>query len=370
MLAASLFVFPRGGDHIQQKTQNTAPPAAVELAAGWKVRPTGGASYRVVKPALIRLDRGELYIESAANLPAGRERPELIVETPAGTATAAGTKFFIGTHQPLSPTPLESKGAATMRSITRVLVLAGVVTLTNVQGSVTGTADHLLAAEAGKAPVNYAVTANSDFAWNLYKQLSREKSGKNLFFSPYSISSALAMTAEGARGDTAAQMGRTLCFPAAAARMGTEAQLIPWNVALIHTGMSELNQRFNAPKLPYQLHVANALWGEKTHPFLQSYVDAIHKYYRTGGIFPVDFRGNPEAVRQRINQWVEQQTAERIKNLIAEGQIDASTQLVLTNAIYFKAAWLKLFDNGKYPESGFQRLCHQKDENADDVPGG
>ena len=95
-----------------------------------------------------------------------------------------------------------------MRSFTRVLVLAGVVTLANAQGSVTGQANHLLAAETGKAPVNYAVTANSDFALDLYRQLSKENSGENLFFSPYSISSALAMAAEGARGQTALEMGQ------------------------------------------------------------------------------------------------------------------------------------------------------------------
>lgn len=230
-----------------------------------------------------------------------------------------------------------------MTNLTRVLVLAGVVTLTNVHGSVTGTANHLLAAEAGKAPVNYAVSANNDFAIDLYKQLATEKQGENLFFSPYSISNALAMTAEGARGETAAQMGKALCFPTAARRIGSDAQLIPWNVALIHTGYAELNQRFNASKRSYELRVANALWGEMTHPFLQAYVDTIHEYYKTGGLFTVDFRGDPEAVRLRINEWVEQQTANKIKDLIAEGQIDSSTRLVLTNAIYFKGKWQNVF---------------------------
>ena len=137
-----------------------------------------------------------------------------------------------------------------MRSFTRVLVLAGVVTLANAQGSVTGQANHLLAAETGKAPTNYAATANSDFAFDLYRQLAKESAGENLFFSPYSVSSALAMAAEGAHGQTALEMGEALRFPAAARRIGDDAQLIPWNTLLLHTGMAELNERLEKAQKP------------------------------------------------------------------------------------------------------------------------
>ena len=118
------------------------------------------------------------------------------------------------------------------------------VTLANAHGEATGKAPTtLLVAEAGKAPVNYAVTANSDFAVDL-SQLAKENHGQNLFFSPYSMSSALAMTAEGARGETADQMGKVLRFPEAARHIGNDAQLMPWNTAMIHTGMAALNERF------------------------------------------------------------------------------------------------------------------------------
>ena len=103
--------------------------------------------------------------------------------------------------------------------------------------------------------------ANSNFAFDLYQQLSRENESKNLFFSPYSISSALAMTAEGARGKTATEMGTVLRFPKKSRRVGNDAQVMPWKTSMIHTGMGALNERFNRDKKPYKLHVVNALWG-------------------------------------------------------------------------------------------------------------
>ena len=104
----------------------------------------------------------------------------------------------------------------------------------------------MLAAEADKPPANYAIAATGDFALDLYGRLAKENPGKNLFFSPYSMSSALTMTAEGARGETAAEMGKVLRFPEAARHIGDDAQLIPWNVGLIHSGMAALNERLNA----------------------------------------------------------------------------------------------------------------------------
>ena len=220
---------------------------------------------------------------------------------------------------------------------------------------------------------NAAVTANNGFAIDLYRQLAKEKQGKNLFFSPYSMMSALAMTAEGARGETAAQMGKVLCFPESARRAGDDAQSLPWKMAVIDAGMAALNTRFNpkaaAPKTlatiaelrkklddsnrkvaqlqgqpngwneaiqesnrgyalarvwsalltqvnQYELRVANALWAEKTYPFSPAYLTTIHNYYGTGGAFPVDFKGNPEGERQKINAWVEQQTNQRIRDLL------------------------------------------------------
>ena len=257
VVGLSLWAARRGGEPPRHENQNVAGPLpkqerpepvrqAVALASGWRIAPTGNAEYRVLKRDCIRLDRGELLVESVALDDGKEQRPPLSIETPMGKATATGTKFYVGTY-PLEPVESpQSKGSVmSMSSLTRVLVLAGVVTLVNAQGSVTGQANHLLAAETGKAPVNYAVTANSDFAVDLYRQLAKENPGKNLFFSPYSMSGALAMTAEGARGETAQQMGKVLRFPEAARHVGDDAQLIPWNTALIHSGLADLLDRYN-----------------------------------------------------------------------------------------------------------------------------
>ena len=255
-----------------------------------------------------------------------------------------------------------------------------------------------LEAAAPMATDTAVVQANSDFAFDLYGQLAKENQGKNLFFSPFSMSSALTMVAEGALGKTADQMGKVLRFPAAARAHGDEAQSLPWNLAAIHAGMAALSEQCSSQKTTpqamrdkiatlrkqldaantaaeaahdwqqrntlaqqaqkladelnkllaqvdqYELRVANALWGEKTYPFRQSYLQTIAKSYRTGGVFDVDFRTNFEAARLQINSWVEEQTQQRIKDLVPNGAVDEQTRLVLTNAIYFKGEWSEIFD--------------------------
>jgi serine protease inhibitor len=292
----------------------------------------------------------------------------------------------------------ESKGKP-MKQLTRIFVITGMVNLITPLGSVTGGAGDLLAAEAGQAPVKHAVQANSDFAFDLFKQFAGENAGKNLFFSPYSVSSALAMTAEGARGETAMEMGKVLRFPQATRRVGNDAQLIPWRTSLIHTGMAGLNDRLMGKDTPaqqaarkkipelrkalealkaktkelrtqrkwreyqkatqaeraaatelnkvsaqvdqYELRVANALWGEKTYPFLDDYIKTINKYYKTGGIFPADFKNNFPTERIKVNNWVAGQTKDRIKDIIPKLPPDEArlVRLILTNAIYFKGQW-------------------------------
>jgi serine protease inhibitor len=294
-----------------------------------------------------------------------------------------------------------------MARFTRVLILVGVMSLAAACDSIIGEANRLLAAEAGKGPQNYAVTANGDFALDLYKQLAKEKPGKNLFFSPYSMSIALAMTAEGARGETAEQMGRVLRYPEAARRGGDDAQAMPWNVSLIHAGMAELNKRLtatnpNTKKIreeiarlrkeldaanahdsgaggpmgdwetvkkaqrlaralnnllaqvdQYELNVANALWIERTYPIQQSYLETIHRFYSTGGAFPVDFANTPEPTRQKLNAWVEEETRRRIKDLLPQGSVDSLTRVVLSNAIYFKGEWAEIFKESETKEDDF-----------------
>jgi serpin B len=343
LLALGVAVWRAGPDQTPNRPDKPSPVAAHVrggvLAAGWRGEGQG-VKYQIAEPGLVRLQRGELFVESAPVASADTPRGTLRIETPAGIVTAKGTKFYIGAH-----TEAPQKKGIPMKQMTRVLVLAGMVTLANPLGTVTGGPNDLLAAEAGAAPVKHAVQANSDFAFDMYKQLAREKdnAGKNMFFSPYSISSALAMTAEGARGKTAAEMGKVLRFPTAARRVGADAQLIPWKTSVIHTGMGELNKRFNRPKKPYELKVANALWGERTFPFRQQFVQSLNGPYGAA-LMQANFIRNAEAERLRINGWVEQKTNQRIKDLLPEGILDEDTRLVLTNAIYFKGAWSQPFN--------------------------
>jgi hypothetical protein len=324
------------------------------LTATWRIKPTGAAEYRILSPTRIRLEQGELRIFTAGIPPGKNAASELMVETPSGKAVASGTDFFIGTYQPQAT----FQGEPMHTSLTRVLVLTGTVTLANALGSVSGGPQSLLAAEPGKPPAQIAVTANSGFGVDLFRQIARQSPGKNLFFSPYSLSSALAMAAEGARGETAEEMGKALHFPAAARRIGDDAQLLPWNTAMIHTGMAELNRRLNGQdkadsavrkridelrkefaesqkrvekyrkerkyeKLweavekgnaiarelnsslaqvdQYELRVANGLWGDKGHPFQQAFLDTLNTHYATGGIALMDFQNDPEAARRKIN---------------------------------------------------------------------
>ncbi len=103
----------------------------------------------------------------------------------------------------------------------------------------------------------------------------------------------------------------------------------------------------------YELRVANALWAEKSYPFSPAYLATIHNYYGTGGAFPVDFKGNPEGERQKINAWVLEQTNQRIRDLMPPGSIDALTRLVLTNAIYFKGEWAAPFEESETKDEDF-----------------
>jgi serpin B len=172
------------------------------------------------------------------------------------------------------------------------------------------------------------VTGNTAFAANLYAKLSKRDG--NIFFSPYSISTALAMTYAGARGNTATQMAATLHFS-----LGQDA---------LHVAFAGQERHLNdiQSKKKVQLHVANSLWPQKDYPFLPTYLDLVKRNYGVG-ITPVDFKGNAEGARTAINRWVEGKTNARIKDLMPVGVLDGWTRLVLVNAIYFKGNWAQQF---------------------------
>lgn len=180
------------------------------------------------------------------------------------------------------------------------------------------------------------VEGNNAFAIDLYNQL-RTQSG-NLFFSPDSISTALAMTFAGARGDTATEMAKTLHFT-----------LLPQR---LHPAMGGILSNLNAPHDGYQLRLANALWAQQGYTFLDDFLNVTKSDYGAS-LKQVDFKDAPETARLTINQWVEQQTEDKIKDLVQPGILSKKTKLVLTNAIYFKGDWQTQFDKAQTRDEDF-----------------
>jgi serpin B len=189
--------------------------------------------------------------------------------------------------------------------------------------------------------------ANTAFAFNLYGALRAEDG--NLFLSPYSVSAALAMTLAGARGETAQQMTDVLCVGGLeedlGAAFGGLDQILHSRADL---GDPEAGEGFD-------LHVVNALWPQAGYELLDAFVETLTTQYRAE-LRELDYEADPEAARLTINDWVSEQTAERIENLIPEGIIDAMTRLVLTNAIYFNAPWLEPFHPDSTVTEPFTRL--------------
>ncbi len=203
-------------------------------------------------------------------------------------------------------------------------------------------------AKAAIDPNQQAVVAgNNKFALNLYQNL-KAKEG-NLFLSPYSISTALAMTYAGAKGTTEQQMAKTLQFPT---ENGNER---------FHKEFGAIIRQLNAAgeKGGYELAVANALWGQNGSKFLPEFLTLVRENYG-GNLQQVDFATQTEAARKTINAWVENKTKDKIKELIKPGILDSMTRLVLTNAIYFKGKWASPFKPERTKDSPFVLLDGQK----------
>jgi serpin B len=197
------------------------------------------------------------------------------------------------------------------------------------------------------------VTGNTEFAFDLYAKLKNnpevKEAGGNLFFSPYSISAALAMTWAGAHTETEKQMAQVLHFNL------PQEQLHP------AFGAMEKMLNDGGKKGEYRLSVANALWGQKGEGFLKEFLDLTNKYYGAG-LREVDFINAAETARQTINAWVEKQTQDRIKDLIKKGVLGRDTVLVLTNAIYFKGDWVNQFDKKNTRNAPFMVTAEEKVE--------
>ncbi|MDD5086798.1 MAG: serpin family protein, partial [Candidatus Nanoarchaeia archaeon] len=191
--------------------------------------------------------------------------------------------------------------------------------------------------EATPEKVNEVVDANNEFAFDLYSKYKDEKQG-NIFFSPYSISTAMAMTYEGARGQTADEIKQVFHFPDEDVRRPAFARLY---------------NNMNIGNKEYELSTANALWAQKDYKFLDEYFSTIKRYY-DGDVTNLDFMGETEKSRLTINNWVEDKTRNKIKDLMPQDAITYDTRLVLTNAIYFKGDWVLQFDKSKTREADFK----------------
>jgi serpin B len=194
------------------------------------------------------------------------------------------------------------------------------------------------AASPPKADSAAIVQGNNCFAFDLFRRLRSEEG--NLFFSPYSIWTALALTSAGARGETASEMAHALRFP-------PQSELQPSLAAL----MRQLNA--GGAKPAYQLNVANALWAAKDFTFRPEFLRLARDSYGADAR-SLDFAADPDGARATINGWVAQQTADKIRDLLARGDLGPDTRLVLTNAIYFKGTWALPFPKDRTNDQPFR----------------
>ena len=186
--------------------------------------------------------------------------------------------------------------------------------------------------------IKNVVDANNQFALDYYSKLKSKDSG-NIFFSPFSISSAFVMTYEGAKGQTAEEMRSVFYFPE--------------DSNLRRTEYASIFDEINKGDKKYKLSSANALWGQQDYQFSKDFFDNVEKYY-SGKATNLDFKKDPEGSRITINNWVENQTNNKIQNLIPAGVIKTMTKLVLTNAVYFKGEWVKQFNKNDTKEENFR----------------
>lgn len=190
---------------------------------------------------------------------------------------------------------------------------------------------------APKGPVAVVARAVNAFAVDLYGRLRTQQAG-NLFCSPQSIATALAMTSLGARGETAAEMARTLHLSI------SQAELPAAYATFLGT--------LRAKGQPWELSIANRLWGDRSATFLPLFLDGLRRGFDTD-LGRVDFTSQPDAARAEVNQWVARQTRDKIRDLLPPGSVTALTRLVLANAIYFRGDWTEQFDRAATKDQPF-----------------
>uniref|UniRef100_A0A8C9Y754 Leukocyte elastase inhibitor n=1 Tax=Sander lucioperca TaxID=283035 RepID=A0A8C9Y754_SANLU len=196
--------------------------------------------------------------------------------------------------------------------------------------------------------------ANTTFSLALLKKFGDDDKTANIFYSPFSISSALAMVMLGARGNTATQMSE--CVKTKDCQDD------------VHVSFAQLLSELNKADAPYALSVANRLYGEQSYQFVEDFLGKTKKHYNAK-LETVDFKAGSEAARLNINSWVQKQTQDKIKDLLGKGVVDSLTRLVLVNAIYFKGNWNRQFEKSATRDTQFRlnkndtkqvKMMHQK----------
>lgn len=194
------------------------------------------------------------------------------------------------------------------------------------------------------ADLDALVAGNTDFAADMYRLASGEDG--NLFMSPHSVTTALAMTYAGAANNTATQIADVFHFTQTPATL--HASLNALDLALASRADSG-----QSDTIPFRLRTANSIWGQDGFDVLDPFLDTLALNYGAG-MHVLDFEGDTEGSRQTINGWVEDQTNDKIQELLPQGVIQPSTKLVLTNAIYFSAAWAEPFEASDTQDRPFQ----------------
>jgi len=208
----------------------------------------------------------------------------------------------------------------------------------------------ILAPSPAPADLADQVAGNTAFALDLYHQLAAQGGDGNFFYSPYSIEVALAMTWAGARGETEQAMANALHFVLGQDRLHPVFNQLGLELAARGAGAS------GADDSKFRLNAVNSTWGQNGLTFLSGFLDVLALHYGAG-IQLLDFAADPEKARGQINQWAEDVTEKRIRDLIPSGVLDTGTRLVLVSAIYFNAAWADRFDPTLTADGTFNTLA-------------
>lgn len=231
-----------------------------------------------------------------------------------------------------------------------------------------GSHDNLEVAKSGKArlpataaPSDVAELTqnNTDFGFELMRTIAPEK---NFFYSPHSISIALAMTYAGAAGSTKTEMAKALHFNQDDATLNGAFNTLDQALATRGKNAKGVDGQ------PFRLTVANAAWAQRDYSFLPTYLDTLAESYGAG-INLMDFISDSEGCRKTINGWVADQTEDRIPELLAEGSVNGATRLVLTNAVYFNASWDNAFEEEATQDGAFATLMRRQRDRAADASG-